>query len=377
MRIGIDVRPFLKRETGVGIYLRNLILALSKIDKENSYYLFSSSLKDRFDRRKIPDTPNFHLFDFPFPVSITNFLWNRLNFPKIDYFFFKKIDIVHSPTPLLIPTNGKCIITVHDLFFFKNPDGTVREMRRGYPEKVYESIKKADGIICPSNFTKSEILRFFECREEKIRVIPHGVEETFKKEPEEGFVKRVKEKYSLPPSYILFVGNIEPRKNLETLIDGFSIFEKKFPEIKLLIVGEKVMGFESIKKRIEEKGLEGKVIFTGYVENRELSVIYRLSSVFVFPSLEEGFGLPILEAMASSVPVLASKTSSIPEVAGDCALYFSPDSPEEISEKLETILRNEKIRYEMVEKGKKRVEEFSWVKCAEKTLEFYKEIFEK
>ncbi len=250
-------------------------------------------------------------------------------------------------------------------------------MKRDYPEKVAESIEKADGIICPSQFTKSEILRLFECREEKIKVIPHGVDETFKNEPEKGFIEIVKAKYSLPSQFILFVGNIEPRKNLENLIEAFSIVKEKFPEIKLLIVGERVLGFDRIKKKIEEKRLEGKVIFTGYVENRELSVIYRLSSAFVFPSLEEGFGLPILEAMSSSVPVLASKTSSIPEVAGDCVLYFSPNSPSEIAEKLEMILRDEKLSMELTKKGKERAESFSWTKCAEETLEFYKEVFGK
>lgn len=377
MRIGIDVRPFLKRETGVGIYLKNLIWNFSRIDRENSYFLFSSSLKDRFDRRKLPDSSNFYLFDFLFPVLLTNFLWNKLGFPKIDFFFFKRLDIVHSPTPLSIPTKGKCIITVHDLFFFKNPNGTVREMKRDYPKKVAESIKKADGIICPSQFTKSEILRLFECREEKIKVIPHGVDEIFKNEPEKWFLEKVKAKYSLPSQFILFVGNIEPRKNLETLIEAFNIVKKKFPELKLLIVGERVLGFERIKKKIEKEGLEEKIIFTGYVENRELSVIYRTSSAFVFPSLEEGFGLPILEAMSSSVPVLASETSSIPEVAGDCAVYFSSNSPSEIAEKLEMILKDERFRLELIKKGKERAENFSWIRCAEETLKFYKEVFEK
>lgn len=375
MKIALDVRPFLKKESGVGIYLKNLIWSLSNIDNENSYYLFSSSLKDRFKKEKIPSSSNFHLFDFPFPVFLLNFFWNRLNFPTIDSFFFRKMDIVHSPYPLLIPTSGKCIITVHDLFFFKNPEKTVREMKRDYPEKIAESIEKADGIICPSQFTKSEILKLFNCKEEKIRVIPHGIDEIFKKEPEKFQVENVKVKYSLPSNFILFVGNIEPRKNLETLIDAFIILRKKIPEIKLVFVGEKILGFEKIRNKIEKSGLEESIIFTGYVENYELSVIYRLSSVFVLPSLEEGFGLPILEAMASSVPVVASKSSSISEVAGDCALYFSPASSSELAEKIEAILENERLRMELKEKGRERVEAFSWNKCAEMTLEFYREIF--
>lgn len=377
MRIALDVRPFLKKETGVGIYLKNLIWNLSIIDNENTYYFFSSSFKDRFDRKKLPCSSNFFLLDYPFPVSLINFLWNRVNFPKIDFFVFKKVDIVHSPHPLLIPTYGKCIITVHDLFFFKSPDSTVREMRRDFPAKVAYSIERADGIICPSNFTKYEILKLFKCKEEKIRVIPHGVDEKFKREPEEGEVERVKSKYSLPPRFILFVGNIEPRKNLEVLIDAFNVFKEELKDYKLLVVGEKVFGFEKIKKKIERMKMERDIIFTGYVENEELPIIYRLSSLFVFPSLEEGFGLPVLEAMASSVPVLASNTSSIPEVAGDCALYFSPYSPFDIAEKLKLVLKNESLRKNLIEKGKKRVEEFSWRRCAEKTLEFYREIGDK
>lgn len=377
MNICIDVRPFLKKETGVGIYLKNLIWNISKIDSENSYYLFSSSLKDRFDRKKVPDSSNFHLFDFPFPVSFVNFLWNKFQFPDIEFFLLKKIDIVHSPHPFLIPTRGKCIITIHDLFFFKNPGATVREIKTDFPEKVSDSIKKADGIICSSKFTKSEVIRLFRCKEEKIKVIPHGVNEIFKKEPDKFLIEKVKSKYSLPSKFILFVGNIEPRKNLETLIEAFGVFREKFKDFKLLIVGEKVLGFEKIKKKIDEFGLEGSVVFTGYVENQDLSVIYRLSSFFVFPSLEEGFGLPILEAMASSVPIVASGFSSIPEIAGDGAIYFSPHSPLELSEKMEMVLTDEKLRKDLIDKGRERVDGFSWIKSAEMTLQFYKEIFGK
>lgn len=377
MRVALDVRPFLKKETGVGIYLKNLIWNLSRIDTKNNYYLFSSSLKDRFDRKKIPDSSNFSLVDYPFPVSLVNFLWNTVNFPKIDFFIFKKIDIVHSPHPLLIPTYGKCIITVHDLFFFKSPDSTVREMRSDFPEKVADSIEKADGIICPSQFTKSEIIRLFGCKKDKIKVIPHGVDENFKKEPKDWEIERVKSKYSLPEKFILFVGNIEPRKNLETLIEAFRIFKEEFKDYKLLIVGEGVLGFDKIKSKIEKMKLQEDVIFTGYVGNEELPIIYRLSSIFVFPSIEEGFGLPLLEAMACSVPVVASGISSIPEVAEDCAIYFSPQFPEEIAEKLRLVLQNETLRTELIRKGRKRVEDFSWLKCAERTLEFYREIYEK
>ncbi|MGQ9618711.1 MAG: glycosyltransferase family 4 protein [Candidatus Aminicenantia bacterium] len=374
MKIGIDVRPFLRRETGVGIYLKNLILNLAKIDKENLYFLFSSSLKDRFDRNKIPDSLNFRLFDNLFPVSLINFLWNRAGFPKIDFFFFKKMDIVHSPHPLLIPTFGKCIITVHDLFFYKNPGSTVREMKKDYPERILKSIEKADGIICPSLYTKSEILRLFNCEERKIKVIYHGVNEIYAKEPEQSFVEKVRSKYSLPSKFILFVGNIEPRKNLEILIEAFLTLKDKFTELMLVIVGEKILGYEELENIIEKNNLKERVFFIGYVDSEELSVIYRLSSIFVFPSIEEGFGLPVIEAMASSVPVVASSVSSIPEIARDSILYFNPYSFSELAEKIESLLQNFELRMELVRRGLERAGKFSWKKAAEETLDFYREV---
>ncbi len=374
MKIGIDARPILKKETGVGIYLKNLIWNLWKIDKNNTYYIFSSSLKDRFKRVKVPASDNFHLFDFRLPVSFLNFLWYKIKLPPIDLFFLKKIDIVHSPTPLIIPTLGKCIITVHDLFFFKKPEFTVREMRKIYPQKILDSIRRADGIICPSEFTRSEILRLFYCKDKKIKVIPHGIDESFLKKPERYFVEEVKSKYSLPSEFLLFVGNIEPRKNLNVLIEAFSNLKNKYKELMLVIVGEKILGFKELEEKIEKMGLSDRIIITGYVKNDELSAFYRLSSVFVFPSIEEGFGIPLLEAMASSVPVVASSFSSIPEIVGDAGILFDPYSPDELTEKISMVLDDKELRKELIEKGKERTKNFSWIKSAEATLNFYEEI---
>ncbi len=377
MRIGFDIRPFLKEETGVGVYFRNLLSSLSRIDHSNDYFLFSSSLKDRLPQNKIPPFTKGTFRDFRFPVKTVNFFWYKFGWPRIETFFRTSLDLTHSPTPLVTPTGGKKIVTVHDLFFMDFPQMTRGETKRDFVNRIHSSLFQADGVIAVSQFTKNQLIERFALPEVKVKVIYHGLDQKFRTEilPEEA--ERMRRRFSLPPAFILFVGAIEPRKNLLNLAEALQIIHDKEERIPLMIVGQKGLDYKRLQRKIKALGLESWVKMVGYLPDDDVQAFYRSASVFVFPSLCEGFGLPLIEAMASGLPVVASGTSAIPEVAKDAALYFRPEEPEDMAEKIMRALRDEDLRKKLREEGKKRSSEFQWRTTASETLNFYTEITER
>ncbi len=376
MRIGFDLRPFLKEETGVGIYFKNLLLSLSQIDQNNTYFLFSASLKDRFPSSKVPPFSEMRFKDFPLPVKLMNFLWNKLTWPPLDYFFGQSLDLTHSPSPLILPTRGKKVVTVHDLFFMDFPYLVNWETRRHFRRKIATSLLRADGIITVSQFTRNQLLAKVALDERKVRVIYHGLDPLFRSEisPEE--INKARGKFSLPSIFILFVGGLEPRKNLLNLIQAIRIIHTKHEKVPLVIAGPQGFHQKELERKIRENGLNTWVKMIGYVPVEELRMIYRLATVFAFPSFCEGFGLPLLEAMASGLPIAASRATAIPEIAQDAALYFNPEEPEDMADKLILIMKNKELSQSLKAKGKKRVMNFDWKVSAVETLRFYQAMVE-
>ena len=374
MRIGYDLRPFLREETGVGVYFKNLLLNLAKIDQFHEYFLFSSSWKDRFDPDKIPLFAKKKFVDLRYPVKAINFSWYKLGWPSLDFFFKTKLDLTHSPTPLPLPTAGKKIITVYDLFFLEFPDLSNDEARRNFSRGIERSVKNADGIVTISRFTEDQLIRHFSIDRKKIRVIYPGIDldHWTQSEPEE--MERIKAKYELPSEFFLFVGAFERRKNLQNLLKALKIVHRLFGKIPLVLVGRKGLDSENVRKVIGELGLEDWVKMPGYVGDAELRYIYRQASLFVFPSLWEGFGIPLLEAMACGLPIVTSRTSAIPEIAQDAAAYADPRDPEDIATRIIQVLEDQDLRDQLVSEGKKRVAFFSWEKVAVLALEFYQSV---
>ncbi len=371
MRIGYDLRPFLKEETGVGVYFRNLLFELAKIDTENEYFLFSSSWKDRFPQDRIPPFGRRRFRDLRLPVKAVDFLWYKLGWPPLERFFGTRLDLTHSPAPVFLPTRGKRIITVNDLFFLDFPDQADRGARRHFAGRVAGAIKAADGIVTISEFSRRSILDRFPVDEKKIKVIPLGVDSDWKSEPAEADLARVRAELAPLGPFLLFVGALEPRKNLGRLVEALRILHDRDRKVPLLIVGRP--GGDSVRVRdtIERLGLGPMVKLPGYLDANSVRCLYRLAAALVFPSLAEGFGLPVLEAMAGGLPVAASGTSAIPEVAGDAALLFDPASPEDIAEKVGQLLDDSQVRRGLAEKGRRRAALFDWKKTAAQTLEFY------
>lgn len=377
MRIGFDIRPFLRQATGVGIYYKNLLFSLARIDTNNQYYLFSSSYKDRFFQEELPPFSRCEFRDARYPVKLINFLWHKVGWPPLDKFFNMELDLTHSPIPLLLPTKGKKIVTVYDLFFMDFPAFVQGEARKNFTQRIENSLQRADGILVISQFVKDQIIDRFFLNEDKIKVVYLGVDPDFSNKPSVMQTEIVKNKYGLPSKFILFVGAIEPRKNLLKLIEALSFIQKKSYNVPLVIVGKKGMDYQNLVKKIEDNKLQSKVLFLNYLPEGDMKILYHLASCLVFPSLCEGFGLPLVEAMASECPLVISRASALPEIALDAALYFHPEDAEEMASQIITVLDDEDKRKNLIHRGIQRVRDFSWTKTAENTLNFYRSVLEK
>jgi glycosyltransferase involved in cell wall biosynthesis len=374
MRIGFDLRPFLRQETGVGVYFRNLLRELAALDRDNEYFLFSSSWKDRFPSAKLPAFARMRFRDVRLPVKVLNFLWYRLGRPRLDLFFRARLDLTHSPVPLFLPTGGKKVITVCDLFFLEHPELADKEARRTFARSVGRAVERADAVITISEYSRKVIVQQLSADRDKVRAIPLGLDSVFFEEiaPEERAAER--RTLDLPQRFLLFVGAFEPRKNLTALVEALRIIHGRAEKIPLVIAGRRGGDYENVQAGIRRAGLEEYIRAVGYVPDGELRRLYRLATVFVFPSLAEGFGLPILEAMASGLPVAASRTSAMPEVAGEAAAYFDPSQPEDMAATVIKLLEDEALRSELADRGKVRARAFSWTATARRTLDLYRSL---
>jgi len=376
MRIGFDIRPFLKEETGVGVYFKNLLFSLSDLDPENEYCLFTSSWKDRFQTDKIPSFSKMRFRDFRFPVKALNFFWYKFGWPHLDSFFQTKLDLTHSPTPLLLPSKGKNIVTVYDLFFMDQPHIAVREARQDFRKKITGALQKADGIITISQFTKKRLLERFSLDPGKVKVIYLGLDRKFWLSGTQTVQNSAQTPFKLPSSFLLFVGALERRKNITALLKAFQAVRSHHKGLHLVLAGRKGEDTENILRTIQELKIAPWVKLTGYCTDDELRSLYHSASLFVFPSLHEGFGLPLIEAMACGLPVTASRTSAVSEIGQNAVNYFDPDNPDDIAHCILTVLEDTALRKSLISTGKKRSAEFSWGKTAEETLRFYHKVME-
>jgi glycosyltransferase involved in cell wall biosynthesis len=375
MRIAIDIRPALRRPSGVGKYLIGLIEALSSIDIENEYLLFTSSLGDRFIPASIKIGRNFSVRDFPIPVRLINLLWHRFRFPPIEL-FSGKIDIAHSPSPMIIPTlSGRRLITLHDLYFLRRPELASGEVRRDYIPLVKKNAALADAVIADSRFTRDEAVELIGLPEEKVRVIPLGISRRFFKKVAENEVVRTKSLFGIDGDYFLFVGRGERRKNLSLLLSAFKMFlDKTGFNLHLVVAGEHDRWRDEIQGELNRLSLSANVSLLGYVAEPRLTPLYAGALALVYPSLYEGFGLPLLEAMAVGTPVIASDTSSIPEITGSAAFLIPPDDRGALAEAMAKLLSDPELRKDLIAKGRKQAKRFSWTSTAKKTLSLYKEL---
>jgi glycosyltransferase involved in cell wall biosynthesis len=374
VKIGVDCSSVLHEKTGVGNYVHNLLLNLAKIDTINNYMLFFQSLR-HLDNEKITCYAFTHkkIVAIRAPKPLLDFFWYKLKFPSIEL-LTGKVDIFHSNFYPPLIKKGKSIVTIYDMSFFAYSALQTKAVQ-GFRNKVLESYHRASKIITISNFSKTEILKFLDIPEEKIEVIYPGVtvnEPKYSNSDEEKLLS----KYQLSGSYILFVGTIEPRKNIDVLLKAFEILLQKHKDrYELVIVGRLGWKYEEFLRKLRSSRAQSRIRMLGYVPDNDLPFIYKHASLFVYPSIYEGFGLPVLEAMANEVPVITSNLSSLPEVAGDAALLVNPHDEEQIAEMIDKVLSDSELRRQLIKRGRERVKKFSWMETAKQTLKLYEEVY--
>jgi glycosyltransferase involved in cell wall biosynthesis len=286
------------------------------------------------------------------------------------------IDVFHGFDHIGVPLFakvGRYVATVHDIIPLIRPQWVTRRHRLVVTAAYHRLDRQADVVISPSETTKADIVRRLQINPERIAVIPWGCDERFQPKGDPDRCAAVQQKYRLPARYLLFVGTLEPRKNLTTLLHAYAMLraEGRGDGLKLVVAGRMGWLYGDIFAAVKALALEEEVIFTGFVDDEDLPHLYREAQLFVFPSLYEGFGLPILEAMASGVPVVTSNTASLPEVAGDAAILVDPRDPKAVAEGIAQVLAEEQLREALTQKGLDRARRFTWQSVAQKTLALY------
>ena len=285
---------------------------------------------------------------------------------------FRHFDVYHEPNfvPMDFPAS-KIVTTVHDLSFMLYPQWHPKE-RVEFMEKNFASrVELSDVILTVSEYGKREVEKYVGVPGDKIKVVYNAVDERFRPLSKASVTTYLRAK-RYPEDYVLFVGAVEPRKNLETLIGAFGDIERSFGNLHLIIVGPKGWLYESVFKKVEELGLTNKVHFTGFVADEELIYLYNGAQVFVYPSFYEGFGIPVLEAMACKIPVIVSNTSSLPELVGDAGMLVDPHSQEGFAEAMRKVLGDKDEAERLSEKGYLRSANFSWEKSAKALMDIFK-----
>jgi glycosyltransferase involved in cell wall biosynthesis len=369
VRIAIDARKW--RDYGIGTYIRNLVRHMARLDRSTEYVLIvqpadieiAADLGENF--RTVPDwSRNYSVREqFTVPLDLRR----------------EGIDLFHAPHYVLPPlTPCKAVVTIHDCIHLRFPQYLPNRLAYVYARSsLWMATHRAARVLTVSETSKRDILRYFKVPENKIDVIYNAIDERLLEAPTAAEVDLVRERYQLNDPFILYAGNIKPHKNLERLIDAFYRMRKgPLEHTKLLIIGDEISKYASLRRTVHRLKLHKHVRFFGFVSDKTLASLYRLASVFVFPSLYEGFGLPPLEAMAAGTPVITSNVSSLPEVVGDAAILIDPYEPDDIADAMSRVLTNEPLRQELRDKGLNRVKEFSWDRSISRVREIYGEVLE-
>ncbi|MDD3190205.1 MAG: glycosyltransferase family 1 protein [Candidatus Pacebacteria bacterium] len=369
-RIGIDARMYGYAQTGIGNYIRHLLEYIFENDKTNEFVIFL--MPEEFDGFKIPNERVKKV-----KVNSKWYGWKeQLLFPLGIY--KENLDLMHFThfnSPILY--FKKSIVTIHDItpYFFPGHKMKSPIRKAGFRLVFSSSVRKAKKVIAVSNSTKNDILKYFKTKKEKITVIYEGVDGQFKVTKNELALRNLAQKYNIKKPFLFYTGVWRNHKNLVGLIRAFAILRKEYAlDISLVLGGKEDPYYPEVRKTWQELGVEEDIIRIGFIEQKELPLFYDAACIFVIPSFYEGFGLIGLEAMACGTPVISSDRTSLPEILGDAAIYFNPDNPQDMAEKIHMVFNDKKLYNELVEKGMKQVKKYSWDQMSQETLELYKKI---
>ena len=360
MRILVDYRPAVRRRTGVGEYMHELVRAYTLLFSDR-VTIFTTSWKDR----PVPGLAaelGAEVIDRHIPVRVMNYLWHRLEWPSVEW-LAGSFDVVHAAHPLLIPARQAAqVVTIHDLFFMTAPERMHAEIRRDYPELTPVHARRADAIVTPSAYTKG-LVEQLGVAAERIHVCSLGAPKW----------RTLGERPNLPADgYVLFVGTLEPRKNVGVLLDAYErLLQRLNPVPDLVLAGGASEDATPWLDRINRAPLAGHVRHLGYVENAGREALYAGARLLVLPSLDEGFGLPVLEAMAAGIPVVASNRGALPEVTGGAADLVEPDDPDGLARALERVLTDVSWATSRAVAGLARASTYTWQQTATRLHDAY------
>ena len=359
MNILFDYR--MKDWSGIGRYSSNLVDNLNNISINNKLFLLSNSQKTNETNFK-----NIICNSDVFSIS------EQLELPILNS--KGKFDLFHSPHFVFPIFNfKKLVLTIHDLTPLLFPEYFSKIARLYMKWMIWLAKFKANKIIAVSENTKQDLINKFGIDKGKIAVVYNGVDVSYEIINNQTRLSQVKEKYETGQEYILYVGNVKPHKNISRLLKAFSMVNRNS---KLIIVGKRNKVYDEVHKIIKEYQLKDKVVFTEFVPDEDLLLLYNAATVFVYPSLYEGFGLPPLEAMACGTPVITSNVSSLPEVVGDAAITIDPYDIDELVNEINNVISNPKLQQKLSRKGLNRAKKFTWRKAAEETLKVYEEVLQ-
>lgn len=375
MRVLVDIRHLnTPQPAGIGRYTTQLLEALFRVDQNHEYILFSTGLNQFVPSiSKRPGVSSLHL---RVPNKFLNLRTLFLQHPTINWQVREPVDLIFLPNLAItsLPKDIPSIMTVHDLSWHLYPEFYSAKMRLWHkatkPKRLFQTTKK---IITPSESTKRDLHALYSVPTSNIHVIPHGVPPYFQpgmQASDHG----VRSKLKLPRSFVLFVGTIEPRKNLLALIDGVKQYRARTNEnLHLLLVGKWGWKSNVIRRRLWKQDVKPWVHHIGYTNSTQLPAIYRSAKATLFPSIYEGFGLPILESLACGTPVITSYTSSMPEVGEQAAIYIDPYNSRDICEALKGLLHSTSLQKQLREQGIEQAKRYSWNKTATQTLELFEQ----
>ena len=367
MRILLDYRPALKERTGVGEYIHELAAALARRLKDpDRLVLFTSSWADRPAADVASGWPRTDVIDRRWPVRPLTYTWNRLAWPPIEW-LAGPADIVHSPAPLLIPSRrARQVITVHDLDFLTHPERTSKEMQRDYPALVRDHSVRAALVVVNSEDTAGAVRRELGVSNERVVLCRPGVP---------GWIGTPAAGTAPTNGYVLFVGTLEPRKNLGALLDAWERLVGGGSTLpRLRVVGSVRPGGEGWVQRLSRPPLAGQVDYVGYVGAGDRRALYEGARLLVLPSFHEGFGLPVLEAMAMGVPVITSDRGALPEVTGDAGVMVGAEDVAGLAAAIGAVLSDRHRAEEMSRRGVARAATFTWDAAADALYSAYRRL---
>ena len=356
MRVVFDYRPALRARSGVGEYVHQAARAFALRFPDDRLTLFTSSWRDRPAPNLAADIAGARVSDHRVPVSILNAAWHWLESPPVEFLTGERYDVAFSPHPLLLPSRRAArVVMIHDLDFMSHPERTHREIRRDYPRLAKSHARRAARVVVPSEYTAREVVQRLGVARERVAVCSPGVPDW--RDPVRPFAR---------DGYILFMGTLERRKNLGALLAAYGRLIAMRPDApKLVLAGQARDDARGDLDALSRAPLAGRVEHIGYVPPDDRQKVYAGARALVLPSFDEGFGMPVLEAMSLGIPVVVSDRGALPEVAGDAAVVVPPDDVQAIASALDRVSRDDALAESLAARGMERARRFTWTSTAD------------